>query len=146
MGRGKRKRDAAELAEKASEMREHARELAGEGGEAVREFAQSTGKAAKDFASTALEAAKELLSVIEEAGDTLSSKTNGRKKRKRRGRKLLGLIAVGTGVVLVVNENARNALKSALGRGRSEAPEPWSTSEFQANGPRVEPTQSTPST
>lgn len=145
MGRGKRKREAAELAERASEVRDQAKVLAGEGGEAVRDFAQSTGKAAKDFASTALEAAKELLATIEDAGDRLSATTNGKKRKKRRGRKLLGLVVVGAGVVLVVNEKAREAVMGALGRGGTDQPEPWSTSEFQPNGPRIEPTQTTPS-
>lgn len=128
MGRRDRKIDKAEIAERAAEARVAARELAGEGGEALRDFAQSTGKAARDFATTAVEAAKELLETVENAGDRLNERTQS--KKRRRGRKLLGLVALGAGVVLAVNEKARNALTSAIGRGGDgSSSDPWSTSE-----------------
>ncbi len=114
--RGRRK----EAANRAAEIKEQAREVAGQGGEALKGFADQTGTAAKEFASKTRDAAKELVEQIEHAAKGVAHEEP---KRSRRFLKMT--LAVGAGIALFTNERVRNAISSALGRQRNEPPEVW---------------------
>ena len=100
------------------EVREQAKEIAGQSGEALKDFANETGSAAKDFASKTRDAAKELIEAIEKAAQHVEPRTS-----RRRGRKLLGtLVVIGIGAAVVANEKVREALGGAVRRNQ---PSPW---------------------
>ena len=100
------------------EIRESAKEIAGQSGEALKGFADETGSAAKEFAAKTRDAAKELIEAIEKAAQHVEPP-----RTRRRGRKLLGtLVIVGIGAAVVANEKIRESL--GLGGGRHQPP-PW---------------------
>jgi hypothetical protein len=114
-----------EATERAAEIKEQAKAVAGEGSEALKEFAAHTGTAAKEFANKAGEAAKELVESIEKAAKGVSEKDE-----PKRGRRLLKLtVAIGAAAFVATNEGARKAIKSLIGRGgdsaQSDQPEIW---------------------
>lgn len=114
--RGKKRKEAAK---RATDIKDQAKEVAGQGGEALKEFASSTGVAAKEFAGKASDAAKEFVETIEKA-----AKNAGAEEEHHRGRRFLKLtLAVGAGIAVFSNDKARNAIKSVLGRN-SRTPEP----------------------
>jgi cell division septum initiation protein DivIVA len=118
-----RGRKSKDVKERATEIKEQAREVAGQSGEALKEFAAQTGSAAKEFATKASEAAKELVEQIEKAAKGVSEE-----EEPRRGRRLLkATLAIGAGVLVLGNERARNAISSVIrrNRGRVETPEIW---------------------
>ncbi|HYZ91041.1 MAG TPA: hypothetical protein VFA34_01455, partial [Actinomycetota bacterium] len=78
MPRGRKKNAASRV----EELREQAREVAGQSGEALKDFAETTGSAAKEFASKARDAAKDLVDTIERA-------SKGVEPEPRRSRRLL---------------------------------------------------------
>src|SRR5438128_10978401 len=85
------------------EIREQAKEIAGQSGEALKGFADETGSAAKEFATKTRDAAKELIEAIEKAASHVEPQRSG-----RRGRKLLGApVVVGTVVAVVANARLR---------------------------------------
>ena len=115
--KGRRK----EAANKATELKDQAREVAGQSGEALKGFAEQTGSAAKEFASKTRDAAKDLVDQIESA-----AKGVAQEEPKRSRRLLKTTLAIGVGVALFTNERVRNAISSILGRGQgSEPPEVW---------------------
>jgi hypothetical protein len=118
MGRRKKATD------RAAELKDQAKAVAGEGGEALKDFAAQTGSAAKEFATKASAAAHELVESIEKA-----AKGATEQEEPHRGRRLLKLfIAVGAGIALATNESARKAIKSLIKRGdttRIDQPEIW---------------------
>jgi hypothetical protein len=100
------------------EIRESAKEIAGQSGEALKGFADETGSAAKEFAAKTRDAAKELVDAIEKAAQHVEPQ-----RSRRRGRKLLGsLVIIGIGAAVVANEKIREQL--GLGGGRHQPP-PW---------------------
>ena len=100
------------------EIRESAKEIAGQSGEALKGFADETGSAAKEFATKTRDAAKELVEAIEKAAQHVEPQ-----RTRRRGRKLFGtLVIVGIGAAVVANEKVREAL--GLGGSRHQPP-PW---------------------
>src|SRR5438093_5420546 len=100
------------------EIREQAKEIAGQSGEALKGFADETGSAAKEFATKTRDAAKELVEAIEKAASHVEPQ-----RSRRRGRKLFGtLVVVGIGVAVVANEKLREALGGAVRRNQ---PPPW---------------------
>ena len=115
--RGRRK----QAANRAAEIKEQAREVAGQSGDALKGFAEQTGTAAKEFASKTRDAAKDLVDQIEHAAKGVAHEEP---KRSRRVLKLT--LAVGAGIALFANERARNAISSLLRRQRgAEPPEVW---------------------
>jgi len=138
MGRNKQKDPAT----RAAELREQAKEVAGHSGEALKAFAETTGSAAKDFATVARDAAKELVEAIEKAGKKIEPAP------KRRGRKIVrNAVILGTGIAVLTNDRVRQAISSAVGRGKSGSdvpavwrPEPTTT----GNGSVQETTATTP--
>lgn len=113
--RGRKQQPATRV----EELREQAREVAGQSGEALKEFAESTGVAAKEFAGKAREAAKELVDAIERA-----SKRVEPEEPKRSRRFLRVLVAVGVGGAIFANERAREAITGAVRRARGDVPAP----------------------
>jgi uncharacterized protein YjbJ (UPF0337 family) len=114
--RGRRK----EAANRAAEIKDQAREVAGQSGEALKGFAEQTGSAAKEFATKTRDAAKDLVDQIESAAKGVAH------EEPKRGRRLLKTtLAIGVGVALFTNERVRGAISSMLGRGGSEPPEVW---------------------
>ena len=100
------------------EIRESAKEIAGQSGEALKGFADETGSAAKEFATKTRDAAKELVEAIEKAAQHVEPQ-----RSRRRGRKLFGtLLIVGIGAAVVANEKIREALGGAV---RRHQPAPW---------------------
>ena len=98
------------------EIRESAKEIAGQSGEALKGFADETGSAAKDFAAKTRDAAKELIEAIEKAAQHVEPQ-----RTRRRGRKLLGsLVIIGIGAAVVANDKIREQL--GLGGGRHQPP------------------------
>jgi ABC-type nitrate/sulfonate/bicarbonate transport system substrate-binding protein len=132
MGRKKQ-----EPVNRAAELREQAKDLAGQSGEALKEFAETTGSAAKDFASRARDAAKELVDSIEKAAKHVDEP----EEKRRGGRKVLRtLLVLGVGGAVLANERARNAIGSALRRSRSgDEPEIWRPEPSPVNGEVREP-------
>ena len=115
MPRGRKQQPAT----KVEELREQAREVAGQSGEALKEFAETTGSAAKDFASRARDAAKDLVDSIERASKGVEQ------REPRRGRRLLRLVlVVGAGAAIFANERAREAIGGAVRRARGSRPTP----------------------
>lgn len=103
------------------EIRDQAKEIAGQSGEALKGFADETGSAAKEFATKTRDAAKELIESIEKAAQRVEPPT--RSRRRRGGRKLLGsLLVIGVGIAVVANEKIRESLGGAVGRRQ---PPPW---------------------
>jgi hypothetical protein len=123
-----RKRKAP--ANRVEELREQAREVAGQSGEALKEFAEATGTAAKEFASSARDAAKELVDAIERASKRVEP------SEPRRGRRLLRVvIAVAVGGAIFANERVREAVRSAARRARgSSTPDVWRPEPSPGNG------------
>jgi hypothetical protein len=121
MSRGKKKKEAAS---RAAELRDQAKEVAGQSGEALKEFAGSTGTAAKEFAEKAGGAVKELVESVERA----AKKVQEPEPPHRRGRRALRtVLAIGIGVGVLTNERARNAISAAIRRargGREDLPQP----------------------
>lgn len=133
---------AKEAAEKAVELKDQAKEVAGQGGEAIKEFASSTGVAAKEFASKASDAAKEFVESIEKAAKSVSEDDE-----PKRGRRLLKLtLAIGAGVAVFSNDKARNAIKSVLGRNghAPEPPEVWRPDSVNGGRTQTPTTTDTP--
>ncbi len=136
MSRGKRRREAAS---RATELRDQAKEVAGQSGEALKEFAGSTGSAAKEFAERAGTAVKELVESVERA----AKKVQEPEHEKRRGRRTLRtIVALGVGIGVLTNERARNAVSSAIRRARgggNRPPEPeiWRTPSATAGNNEV---------
>lgn len=115
--RGRRK----EAANRATEIKEQAREVAGQSGEALKGFAEQTGSAAKEFATKTRDAAKELVDQIESA-----AKGVAQEEPKRSRRLLKTTLAIGVGVALFTNERVRGAISSLVRRQRGDqAPEVW---------------------
>ena len=101
------------------EIRDQAKEIAGQSGVALKGFADETGSAAKEFATKTRDAAKELIEAIEKAAQHVEPPTRSR----RRGRKLLGsLLVIGVGIAVVANEKIREQLGGAVKRHQ---PPPW---------------------
>jgi hypothetical protein len=101
------------------EIREQAKEIAGQSGEALKGFADETGSAAKEFATKTRDAAKDLVEAIEKAAQRVEPPSRSR----HRGRRLFGtLLVVGIGVAVVANEKVREALGGAVRRNQ---PSPW---------------------
>lgn len=123
----RKKKDPANRVE---ELREQAREVAGQSGEALKDFAETTGNAAKEFASTARGAAKDLLDTIEKAGKGVEP------EERRRGRRLLRLtVAVGAGIAIFTNERVREAISGAVRRSRgTTTPDVWRPETSTGNG------------
>jgi hypothetical protein len=118
---GRRKK----AAERATEIKDQAKAVAGEGSEALKEFATHTGTAAKEFANKAGEAAKELVDSIEKAAKGVTQE-----EEPKRGHRLLKLtLAIGAAAFVATNESARKAIKSLINRGSgssvSDQPEIW---------------------
>jgi hypothetical protein len=112
------------------ELRDQAREVAGQSGEALKDFADTTGTAAKEFASRARDAAKELVDAIERA-----SKRVEPEEPKRSGRLLRVGIAVAVGGAILANERAREAIRTAARRARgSSTPDVWRPEPSPGNG------------
>jgi hypothetical protein len=128
-------RKRKEASSRVEELREQAREVAGQSGEALKEFAETTGSAAKDFASKARDAAKELVETIEHASKRVEPEEH------RRGRRLLRVaIAVGAGIAIFTNERVREAISGGLRRARSgPAPDVWRPEASTSNGEVREP-------
>jgi hypothetical protein len=117
-------------ATRVDELREQAREVAGQSGEALKEFAETTGTAAKEFASRARDAAKELVETIERASKRVEP------EEPRRGRRFLKVVlAVGAGLALFANQRAREAIGSAARRARGgSTPDVWRPEASPGNG------------
>jgi uncharacterized protein YjbJ (UPF0337 family) len=114
MPRGRKK-----AANRVDEIREQAKEVAGQSGEALKGFAEETGSAAKEFAGKTKDAARELVDAIERAANRVETQ----KKSGRRGRKLVGtLTIIGIGVAVLANEKLREAIGGAVKRTQSP---PW---------------------
>jgi hypothetical protein len=131
MPRGRKHQPAT----KVEELREQAREVAGQSGEALKDFAETTGTAAKEFASRARDAAKELVDTIEKA-------SKGVEREPKRGRRLLKLVLIaGVGAAIFANERAREALGGAVRRARGSRPTPdvWRPDASPGNGEVREP-------
>lgn len=119
----KRKERETQIAERAAELREGARELAETGGKAFDEFAHTTGSAAKDFAQTSYDAARHFLETVEQAGERLNKRT---KPSRRRGRKVLkATVAVGAGAALLANEKVRGFLGRQIARFGGGGADTW---------------------
>jgi hypothetical protein len=131
MPRGRKK----EPVNRVEELREQAREVAGQSGEALKDFAETTGVAAKEFASKARDAAKELVETIERASKRVEP------EERKRGRRLLRVvIAVAAGGAIFANERVREALGGAVRRARgSSAPDVWRPEPAGGNGEVREP-------
>jgi hypothetical protein len=117
---GRRKK----AAERAAEIKDQAKAVAGEGSEALKDFASHTGTAAKEFANKAGEAAKEFVESIEKA-----AKSATQEEEPKKGRRFLKLtLAIGAAAFVATNESARKAIKSLINRGSStssDQPEIW---------------------
>jgi hypothetical protein len=125
MPRGRKKNAASRV----EELREQAREVAGQSGEALKDFAETTGSAAKEFASKARDAAKDLVDTIERA-------SKGVEPEPRRSRRLLKVaLAVGVGAALFANERVRELIGGAARRARSgSTPDVWRPEPSGGNG------------
>jgi hypothetical protein len=128
-------RKRKEAANRVEELRDQAREVAGQSGEALKEFAETTGTAAKEFATRARDAAKDLVDAIERASKGVET------TEPRRGRRLLRVgIAVAIGGAILANERAREAIRAATRRARgSSAPDVWRPEPSPGNGEVREP-------
>lgn len=112
MPRGKKK-----AANRVEEIREQAKEVAGQSGEALKGFAEETGAAAKEFAGKTRDAARDLVDAVERAANRVDQKQS-----RHRGRKLLGtLTIIGIGVAVLANDKLREAIGGAVKR----TPPPW---------------------
>ena len=133
---GRRKRE--EPVNRAVELRDQAKEIAGQSGEALKDFAQNTGSAAKEFAAKAADAAKDLVDSIEKAAKSANIEPT---EEKRRGRRVLRtLVILGVGGAVLANERVRNAIGSAVRRNRvSDEPEIWRPEPSPVNGEVREP-------
>ena len=101
-----------------NEIREQAKEIAGQSGEALKGFADETGAAAKEFAGKTRDAARELVDAIEKAAQHVEPRTS-----RRRGRKLLGtLVVVGIGAAVIANDKLRETIGGVVRRNQ---PPPW---------------------
>lgn len=115
------KKDMQEVAERAQDLREQAKELAGEGSDAFRDFSHVTSVAAKDFAKVTLDAAKELMESVEKANERINKeqekKSKKNKKKKSGGRKLVktGLV-LGAGAAVLANERSRELIAGQVRR------------------------------
>lgn len=124
----RRKKDPANRVE---ELRDQAREVAGQGGEALKEFAETTGAAAKEFASHAREAAKDLVDSIERASKGVTE------PEPKRGRRALRVaVALGAGIAIFANERVRDAIGGAVrrARGGGGTPDVWRPEPSGTNG------------
>lgn len=118
-----------ESATRVEELREQAREVAGQSGEALKEFAETTGSAAKDFASAARDAAKDLVDTIEKASKGVQP------EERRRGRRLLKtIVVVGAGIAIFTNDRVREAIGGAVRRSRGSTPDVWRPEPSPGNG------------
>jgi hypothetical protein len=130
--RGRRKRRKQEALRR-GELREQAREIAGQSGEAFKAFAGLTGSAAKDFGGRTKEAAKEFVEAIEKAAKDAQAP----QEPPRRSRRLLkfGLV-LGVGIALLANERVRKVIASATGGGDKgpDYPEVWTPEEASTAG------------
>lgn len=123
-------RKKQEPANRVEELREQAREVAGQSGEALKEFAETTGGAAKEFAARAKDAAKDLVETIEKA-----SKGVQEAEEPRRGRRFLkAIVVVGVGVAIFANDRVREALSGAVRRSRGSTPDVWRPEPSPSNG------------
>ncbi|MGH2760326.1 MAG: hypothetical protein ACRDKJ_12290 [Actinomycetota bacterium] len=132
MPRGRKQQPATRV----EEIREQAREVAGQSGEALKEFAETTGSAAKEFASRARDAAKDLVDTIERASKGVEH------EEPKRGRRLLRLVLIaGAGAAIFANERAREAIGGAVRRARGSRPIPdvWRPDASPGNGEVREP-------
>lgn len=135
--RGRKKRK--DVKERANEIKDQAREVAGQSGEALKEFASHTGVAAKEFATKASEAAKELVEQIEKAAKGVTE------EEPKKSRRLLKLtLAIGAGMAVATNERARSAISRVLNRNssRTDQPEVWRPESV--NGGSAQKATSTP--
>lgn len=122
---GSRKKQAKAAAkdarERAYELKDQAREVAGHGGDALKGFAEETTAAAKEFASKTRDAAKDLVDQIDKAA-------KGATQEKKKSRKVLKMtLAIGAGIAVFTNERTRKAISSVINRskGMSDQPEVW---------------------
>jgi hypothetical protein len=132
MPRGRKHQPAT----KVEELREQAREVAGQSGEALKDFAETTGSAAKEFASRARDAAKELVDTIEKASKGVE------REEPKRGRRFLKLVLVaGVGAAIFANERAREFIGGAArrARGSRSTPDVWRPDASPGNGEVREP-------
>lgn len=130
MSRRSRRR-GEEIAERASELKDQAKEVAGQSSEAL-----------KDFASKTKDAAKELLETIEQAAKEAQAETQPKKKSRRFVKTVL---AIGAGVAVFTNERARNAIKSVLNRGGTDEesqPDVWRPQQTTTGNGTAEKTPS----
>ena len=122
-GRKKEAKKAAQDArERAVELKDQAKEVAGQSGEALNAFAHETGAAAKDFAVKAREAAKELVEAIDKAAKGVTE-PEPRKRRKV----LKATLAIAAGFAVLSNEKTRAAISSVIKKstGGGDTPEIW---------------------
>ena len=118
-----------EPATRVEELREQAREVAGQSGEALKEFAETTGSAAKEFASVARDAAKDLVETIEKAGKSVEP------QERHRGRRFLKtVVVIGAGVAIFTNDRVREAIGGAVRRSRGSTPDVWRPEASPSNG------------
>ncbi len=132
MPRGRKNQPATRV----EEIREQAREVAGQSGEALKEFAETTGSAAKEFASRARDAAKDLVDTIEKASK------GAEREEPKRGRRLLKLVVItAAGAAIFANERVREAIGGAARRARGGRPTPdvWRPEASPGNGEVREP-------
>lgn len=122
----RKKQDPATRVE---ELREQAREVAGQSGEALKDFAETTGNAAKEFATRARDAAKELVDTIEKASKGVQE------DEPRRGRRFLkAVVVIGAGVAIFANDRVRETISGALRRSRGSTPDVWRPEPSPSNG------------
>lgn len=122
----RKKQDPATRVE---ELREQAREVAGQSGEALKEFAETTGSAAKEFASRARDAAKDLVETIEKASKGVQE------QEPRRSRRLLkAVVVIGAGVAIFANDRVREAISGAVRRSSGSTPDVWRPEPSPSNG------------
>lgn len=122
----KKKTDPATRVE---ELREQAREVAGQSGEALKEFAETTGSAAKEFATAARDAAKDLVETIEKASKGVEP------QERHRGRRFLKtVVVISAGVAIFTNDRVRAAIGGAVRRSRGSTPDVWRPEPSPSNG------------
>lgn len=118
----KRRGGTAEIAERAGEIKDVAREIADVGGDAIKDFVSTTGSAAKEFASVTASAAKDLLDTTEKAVERL----NRSAEPSRRGRKVLkASVVFGVATAILANEKSRGLVSAGVRKLRGAEPQPW---------------------